>query len=966
MTAKVRDREQALDPEISKPKEKHHHKRPHRRSSTKDPERALPTHERRSSHASSVKRAASMTVPELDKLATPDSPYGSRASLPYPSFSKPHSKEAVGSRDNVANHRLSFYTPDPTDLARSHAESVAPEQQNATGVAPPSPPLTTVEPAKREDEKVSTPSAAKEEKKSVSTASSSKEDKNGGISISAGKEDENSRSTSSLLKEDRKSATTPSVVRERRRTSSTKYTDDRRRTRPTVVKDEGKWPSAAIFEERPVKLERKKTDLQAKAEEFGRKLLRKSSTVKSSAVNEKKTERSATLPRSAKGSQREISENKTKSSLNKEAKDLHPEGKSKPRTSSRPGPGMASVEDATSSTASRKASSLISSSNADAETTSVSTIDSDATSIAPNQPKPRPPSVPVQDSRSSSMTDPDSSPRTPTFSEPNFSHNSKKTPALAMRKDYSIPGPFDSSPAPPPPPPPPAVPFQMPRVDYLMQNGGLNHAVPKTLLAAGQPVHVSQSLPASVLVEQFFAPFHGLLDDYTKVISRDGSLAVATGYRSIARRLLDRLEKVFARDISSETCTCIICQSFPLTDMSNDDDYGIGWGEVLEYVSGRQELPSWPPFIHDSEQGGLGISSVGSQSPMQNLDIDVPEQFREHYVQQSKETKQSVDRWLASQPDGPISAPDDVDDETLTFAMLTRLDPDQRPLFFSLVGAAPPSRVPSRVGTPLMNPRSSLLEQTGLAIQRLYRLDTTPRDPESAIYLLTNPSLHNVLATVAAISDGEWEILTSGRFDGFLRSGAEDHTNTLATSSRAPSRGATPSARMTPFGSLRGPGSFSQSTLPTPASTPAPASVGAPVALDEETEIAVLAEVEREIYLGMEALEDAFEALHGKAEIVRRTLRERGAGLSMAWQSRRGSGCLDARLGTPAEGYNGGGFHAWESGTDDGLEDTWSELAPDDSASSVSRSQDRRPRRRTERRTPAPVEEENEDGLSVG
>ena len=958
MSAKARDREQALDPETSKPKEKHRHRRSRRRSSAKDSDRASPTHERRSSHTLSVKRAASMTVPEFDKLATSDSPYGSRASLPYPSFSKPHSKEAVGSRDNVTKHRSSYYTPDPTDLTRSHAESVAPEQQNTTGVAPPSPPLTTVEPAKREDETASTPSAAKEEKKSVSTASSGKDAKRSRTSISAGREDEQSRSESTLLKEGKISAGTPSLDKERRRSSSMKFKDDGKRARPTVARDEGKRPSSATVEERPVKLERKKTDLQTKAEEFKRKLLRKSSTIKPSAVNEQISERSATVSKS-KGSQREITKDKTKSSTN-EAKDLH----SKPRTPSRPRPGLAFVEDATSSVASGKAPSLISSSNADAETTSVSTIDSDATSIAPNQPKIRPPSVPARDSRSSSMTDPDSSPRTPTYSEPNIPHRRKITPALAIRKDYSIPGPFDSSPAPPPPPPPPAVPFQIPRVDYLMQNGGLSHAVPKTLLAAGQPALPSQSLPASVLVEKFFAPFHGLLDDYTKVISRSGSLAVATGYRSIARRLLDRLEAVFARDISSETCTCIMCQSSPLNDM-NHDDHSINWGEVLEYVSGRQELPSWPPFVYGSEQGGLGISSIGSSTPMQNLDIDVPEEFREHYVQQSKETKQSVDRWLASQPDGPISAPDDVDDETLTFAMLTRLDPDQRPLFFSLVGVAPQSRVPSRVGTPLMKPRSSLLEQTGLAIQRLYRLDTPPRDAESAIYLLANPSLHDVLATLAAICDDEWEILTSGRFDGFLRSGAEDHTN-IVPSSRAPSRGLTPSARMTPFGSLRGPGSFSQSTITTPGSTPAPASVGAPVALDEETEIAVLAEVEREIYLGMEALEDAFEALHGKAEIVRRTLRERGAGLSMAWQSRRGSGCLDARLGTPAEGYGGGGFRAWESGTDDGLEDTWSELAPDDSASSVSRSRDRRPRRRTERRTPAPVEEEDEDGLSMG
>ncbi|KAL8823367.1 MAG: hypothetical protein Q9170_008366, partial [Blastenia crenularia] len=125
------------------------------------------------------------------------------------------------------------------------------------------------------------------------------------------------------------------------------------------------------------------------------------------------------------------------------------------------------------------------------------------------------------------------------------------------------------------------------------------------------------------------------------------------------------------------------------------------------------------------------------------------------------------------------------------------------------------------------------------------------------------------------------------------------------------------------------------------------------------TEIATLAEIEREIYLGMEALEDAFEALHGKAETVRIALRQRGAGLAMANQMRRGNvgggNNLDARLGTPA----GVG---WESETDDGLGDEGSELAPDDSASNVSRSRRRRPGRRHERRTPAMVEEEDEEG----
>lgn len=133
-----------------------------------------------------------------------------------------------------------------------------------------------------------------------------------------------------------------------------------------------------------------------------------------------------------------------------------------------------------------------------------------------------------------------------------------------------------------------------------------------------------------------------------------------------------------------------------------------------------------------------------------------------------------------------------------------------------------------------------------------------------------------------------------------------------------------------------------------------PASFGGPIALDEEMEIAALAEVEREIYLGMEALEDAFEALHCKAETVRRALRERGAGLSVANQNRRGS-YVEARMGTPSAVGNG-----CDSGPEDDFLDDGISLAPDDSASNISSNRRRRPKRRTERRTPAPVEEEDE------
>ena len=679
------------------------------------------------------------------------------------------------------------------------------------------------------------------------------------------------------------------------------------------------------------KVERKRSDLQKAADELKRKLSR-ASGMSDDKTSQKLSSRSRTSLRESKS--RDDSKTTPR--------------RSKTSTPSKLKPKIATVEESSSTPPSQRSTSPARASFI-ADSANASTVDSDKTSIAP-KPSIQPSQTP-QSRKASSASGSDVSQPTPTPTEPGFAPSRIETPAYSILSTSNVGG--GDSPMPPPPPPPPDVPFHNPKVDYLLQNGGLSQSVAKSLLNVGiaDPQEPIQSHAAQV--GKFFGPFNSLLDDYTKVMTRNGSMAVATGYRSIARRLLDRLEAVFARDISSETCVCVVCQSNPQPE-EYDDGGGVSWGEILEYVSGRRELPQWPAFVLDPSQVGLGIST--GEKPCQKLDIDVPDEFRDHYINQSKKTKQSVDKWLESQPSDPISPPQDVDDDTLTFAMLTRLEPHQRPLFSALAGipqSRPGSVAPRPPSTsdaesvvseaPTKSEEAELLGRTGLAIQRLYRLATRPRDPECAIYLLINPHLHNVLATLAAISDHEWDILTSGRFDGFLRSGAEDIPQQPPIS-----RGTTPAFRMTTpaIPTSRGP-------------TPAPATAGAPVALDEETEISVLAEVEREIYLGMEALEDAFEALHLKAEIVRRALRERGAGLSMVNQARRGPSNLDARLGTPASAMGG----AWESETDDGWDnaDAMSEIVPDDSASNVSRSRRRRPKRREERRTPAPVEEEDEE-----
>jgi hypothetical protein len=597
----------------------------------------------------------------------------------------------------------------------------------------------------------------------------------------------------------------------------------------------------------------------------------------------------------------------------------------------------------------------------------------------------------------------DSSPMTPTPTQhfPPLSTTDAKpapspspyVPFEASETDLSA---FDS-PMPPPPPPPPNVPINVPRVDYLLQNGGLPRPVSKQLLSTTPNYLTQNSTPRAATpmpseIERIFGPFYSVLDQYEAVLNKNGSLAVATGYRSVARRLLDRLENVFNRDLSSEGCTCVMCQKSD----QDEEKKGLGWGEVLEWVSGRRELPIWPAFdfatlgvrtgedltgLGLSDQQRIGADPTRPASPVK-IDPDVAEEFREHYLQQSRKTKLAVDKWLSSCPQTIATPPQEVDDETLSFAIVTHLEQQDRPIFNALLCGLTTLQSSSRAPTPLRKPRSDFIMKTVHSLQRLYRLPTPPRDPEAAIYLVKNPLVHHLLATLSGISISEWEILTSGRFDGFLWSGAESELESPAIS-----RGPTPlngSSPRRPFSGMRQ-GNLSRTTTPFsamrsqtfspigfPSRGPTPFSqLRHPVSNDEETEIATLAEVEREIYLGMEMLEDAFEGLHRKAELVRRALRERGAGLSMAMQSRRTSHPDILSASTPGIGPIGMGLgyerSPWGDDSEmtsesdcDAIDELQSELAPDDSASNISSSRHRRPKRRNERRTPAVVEEQDE------
>lgn len=539
---------------------------------------------------------------------------------------------------------------------------------------------------------------------------------------------------------------------------------------------------------------------------------------------------------------------------------------------------------------------------------------------------------------------------------------------------------------PPPPPPPPALDFaDAPRVDYLLQNGGLPARVSKNFLSALPRNNGTRpSNPPLSGAETLFAPFFNLLDQYSTVLNKYGSIAVATGHRSVARRLLDRLEHVFSRDLPAHGCPCIICER------SEGEQHGLNWGEVLEWVSGRIDLPQWPPFDLAELSAKAAESKMDlprrPNSPIK-LDPDIAEEWRDHYLRQSKKVRQAVDKWLHNCADAPAPPPQEVDDETLTFAILTNLDAEDRPYFNALFSGAKELQPALRAPTPVRKPRTDFLVKTGLSLQRLYRLAQAPRDAETVVYLIKNRGTHDLLHTISDINNSEWEILTSGRFDGFLWSGADgdDVVTPTATESRGPTPAngffsgsrlsfngrATPAGLASRMATPHRP--YSRTGTATPASFVSMASSSHPsrqaVSNDEEAEIAALAELEREIFSGMEALEDGFEVLHRRAEQVQTALRQRNAGLMQSLRSRRQINVY----GCPGSGNSLGSLeHGWYAPTpsDDGgvpmSDDDWGaddfELKPEDSASNISSSRHRRPKRRQERRTPAPIEEDEEEG----
>ncbi|KAI8966379.1 hypothetical protein F5Y11DRAFT_154353 [Daldinia sp. FL1419] len=870
-----RDRDREKDKErVRGDRDSHHHHHKSHRSKHKssiDGDSHISSHRRHRTKEEKERepdrRTSSMSdlVPELARTTLSSS----RVSLPYPSFSKAHSKEAILSREDVgASTRNDPFTPDTTDLgsgniSRSKSTGGISRKSSHKDSRPPSPPETDLSEEKKRRSK--TPASKLREE--MESGSDRPQSRTSGLSRSSSKHDEKSKlstkSKASSYASTVKSPPTPSY--------------------PPPPPP----PPPAPFGVR---------------------------------VNNDESS--------------QLSDNKTA-------------GASSTAT---PVPPRR-----TTSTRSRRVPSP-----AEAEDSPDSIQDS-----SPKTPTATPQFPPPQ-------TFPDVKPSFHARRE----RQDRPTPSATPASDFgAIP--------PPPPPPPPLNIQEVPRIDYLLQNGGLPHTLPKHFLSVIPRQNGSRpSNPPLAGADTLFAPFFNLLDQYQSVIQKQGSVAVATGHKSVARRLLDRLEDVFSRDLPAEGCSCIMCERSP------EEHRGLGWGEVLERVGGRVELPSWPPFDLPSLSANA-IETAQDMPPRPaspiKLDPDIAEEFRDHYLRQSKKVRSVVDRWMTNCAEAPAPAPSEIDDETLTFAILTNLDHHEQPYFNALVSGARELQPSLRAPTPMRKSRTDFMVKTGLALQRLYRLPQAPRDAETAVFLVKHPFHHDLLATITDISPQEWEILISGRFDGFLWSGADADDAMTPTADNSQSRGGTPANGFSsppPRGSgMRHSSGFggSRSTTPfsgvysrgaTPASfvslssSTAPGHSRQPVSYDEEVEMAVLAEVERDIYQGMEALEDAFEKLHQRAEVVRNALRQRNNGLLLSQQHRR-AGRIDV-LAQLSGNSQGSERPPWAVGDDDGMsESDWGgddfDLAPEDSASNISSSRHRRPKRRNERRTPAPIEEDDEE-----
>lgn len=230
-------------------------------------------------------------------------------------------------------------------------------------------------------------------------------------------------------------------------------------------------------------------------------------------------------------------------------------------------------------------------------------------------------------------------------------------------------------------------------------------------------------------------------------------MAVGTGYRSVARKLLQQVGGVFNREVGVE---------------------GIDWSDILEYIRGDEPKPCLcvlpvKGLIQRNIDtatilsGAEPASEVGIQAPQQTKELaeSVVAGVREKSgTGKVQEWLEEVEKVLRQQPPPPPTAstvPEEIEheyeDEVVTQIIEGILPtPAQIEVFRSYLADY------------------AYLASTKAALMRLYPQHpaVSITKPIVALYLLLHVELHPMLAAIGGLSDAEMELINSGRFDGFL------------------------------------------------------------------------------------------------------------------------------------------------------------------------------------------------------
>ncbi|KAF8535996.1 hypothetical protein BDD12DRAFT_852943 [Trichophaea hybrida] len=327
----------------------------------------------------------------------------------------------------------------------------------------------------------------------------------------------------------------------------------------------------------------------------------------------------------------------------------------------------------------------------------------------------------------------------------------------------------------------------------------------------GQTPSITSSLMDPFLRLGYFGNLNFLLDSYLAILSSGGSIAVGTGYHSVARRLLERMETLFARNLGVE---------------------GVGWAEVLEYLRGSRPKP----FLCVLPVRGILARKEEAETPVGGQDSQ-DQACRTRELAESvvagvkvKPAMTKVEQWLEEVEQVlKATGPDDCCSPSASKAedqCLTKQDEDEedRMVCEIIEGILKNNTEENQI----KNFRrfledKALVTKMKLALTRLYH-DHPPESitpPIVALYMLLHPELHPVLRALANVTEPELELINSGRFDAFL-----DGSSNV-------------------------------------------------VARDEEEELNVITSLDRRLWTVLEGLEDEIEELHTRALVVRRALKSR-------------------------------------------------------------------------------------------